>query len=280
MRKAIIFSGIFHVVLLLAVLVSFDWWSDDEREEIISVQLVEFDDLTDEPVVEEVAEEIIEPELEPDVEPEPEPEPVKEPVAELPPPVAEEAPPPVAELEVIPAPEVAPKAPPVRVTKDIPNLRPLDKPKTPSKFDKSRIAALLDKREREDAPKPPPVKVEKEVQPVKRSQIEQARVTASIQAAIKSQVESCWNAPIGASYAETLIVEIRINLRPDGTLIGAPKILDENRMKNDSFFRVAAEAARRAVQRCASRERPLKLPREEYEIWRDVVLKFDPSKVF
>ena len=79
----------------------------------------------------------------------------------------------------------------------------------------------------------------------------------------------------GASYAETLIVRIDIRLAPDGSLIGQPDIHDKNRMKSDNFFRAAAEAARRAVQRCT----PLELPEAYYDEWKDIRLNFDPSKM-
>ena len=78
-----------------------------------------------------------------------------------------------------------------------------------------------------------------------------------------------------AKYAEELVVRIRINLAPDGQLVGTPKILDTSRMRSDGFFRAAAEAARRAIQLCGK----LELPVQDYDIWKEVVLNFDPSKM-
>ena len=280
MKKGVLYSVGFHLALLLVMVIGFDWWGDSDREEIIPVEIVELDDLVDEPVPEPI-EEIVEPDPEPDIEPEPEPEP--EPVADVPPPpVVEETPEPSPEPEPMPEPEPEAEVTPKRVTQDIPNLRPREKPRPPSRFDTARIRQSLLKDTRETV-EPPPVKTvqpkrEQDPKP-RRNQVQEARARAGIQDAIRTQIEPCWNAPIGASYAETLIVKIQIYLRPDGTLSGSPRIMDASRMDKDPFFRAAAEAARRAIERCASRDRPLKLPREDYDIWRDVVLNFDPSKM-
>jgi hypothetical protein len=47
-------------------------------------------------------------------------------------------------------------------------------------------------------------------------------------------------------------------------------------MFRDSFFRSAAENARRAILRCS----PFTLPPNKYEVWRDLTLRFDPSRMF
>ncbi len=272
MRKSIVFSAIFHIVLAAVIFFGVDLF-DEEPPVITVVELVEYEEIAEE------AASVEPPEIEPDPIPEPEPEEAPEPepeeVAEVPA-RAEEAPAPEPE----PEPEVAPvaKTPekPKLVTQDIPNIRPRTKPKPPSRFDTNRIAALLDKRQEEAKPQAP-----KTLQPKKpaapnkpkRTSIQDQRVRASIQQAIASQISNCWNPPVGASYAETLIVKIHIYLRPDGNLIRAPEILDKNRMARDSFFRAAAEAARRAIQRCA----PFVLPKEDYDVWDFVELNFDPS---
>lgn len=135
----------------------------------------------------------------------------------------------------------------------------------------SRLAALLDKRQDETkAEATPDTKINEN-----RSLLDVARISAGVEQAIRSQIERCWRAPAGVSYAETLIVRIQVFLRPDGSLARLPKILDERRMEQDQLFRAAAEAARRAVQKCA----PLDLPRENYDVWREFVLNFDPSKM-
>ncbi|HEY8351936.1 MAG TPA: hypothetical protein VIK87_05285, partial [Sphingomonadales bacterium] len=107
----------------------------------------------------------------------------------------------------------------------------------------------------------------------RRSETERRQLSAGLQDLIRSQIQPCWSVPAGAQSAENLQVEIRIYLHPNGALARAPEIVDTARMARDDYYRVAAESARRAVQRCA----PLKLPPETYDLWREIVLSFDPK---
>ena len=93
--------------------------------------------------------------------------------------------------------------------------------------------------------------------------------------AIQQQMSRCWRIDAGARDAESLIVEIRVVLNPDATVRDA-QIVDFDRMFQDSFFRSAAENARRAILRCS----PFTLPPNKYDVWRDLTLRFDPSRMF
>ena len=93
--------------------------------------------------------------------------------------------------------------------------------------------------------------------------------------AIRYQIEQCWSVPAGARDAEDMIVRIRVFLNPDGTLSKPPEIVDEAH-GSDSFYRTAAESARRAVLQCA----PLKnLPANKYKLWRELTLTFNPRQM-
>ena len=83
--------------------------------------------------------------------------------------------------------------------------------------------------------------------------------------------------PAGAKEAENLSIEIKMAMNPDGTVRQA-RILDQNRLQSDPFFRAAAESALRAVlnPHC----NPLKLPPEKYQQWQNMVLIFDPIQMF
>ncbi len=267
MRNALAISLIFHAAIIVAVMLGLSLYPTEKYPDIAIVEIVEYDDiaayaapLLPEP---EIAEVVEEPEPTPVAEPEPEPEPEPDPVelAALPPNPEPVPPPPVPAIG---------KPEPQAVTRDIPNITPRTKPRPPKRFDTGRIAALLDKRQKEKTPSTTP-RAQKSRKAV--GNLERARRTANIQQALNAQIGRCWSAPVGASYAETLIVKIRIYLMPDGKLVRPPDILDVARMETDSFFRAAAEAARRAIQRCA----PLNLPIQDYEEWREVVLNFDPS---
>lgn len=257
MRRELTVSAGIHVAILVVAVIGFDWFSDDP---LIDLDVVEIE------FVDTIEEETQAPEEQPA--PEPEPEPVRQAEAPAPEPIA------------VPEPRERPKVEPEPKPKPrpIPNVTPRAKPKPPSRLNTAALAALLDKRqeetEAEAKQKPteprPDIKINEN-----RSTLDVARISAGVKQAIRSQIERCWSAPAGASYAETLIVRIQIFLRPDGSLARLPKILDERRMQRDQFFRAAAEAARRAVQKCA----PLDLPRENYDVWREVVLNFDPSRM-
>ena len=176
-------------------------------------------------------------------------------------------PPPPDEIANLPKPrkKVEPPKPEPKLAQLDVKPRPKPKPPKPqSMFDPNRIAALLDKSKKEEAPSAP--------QP---QSLDVARETASLQDAIRSQVQSCWLVPAGAPEAENLVVRLRISLNPDGSLSRPPEIVDQGRLGQSDYYRVAAESARRAVQKCS----PLKLPVDSYDLWRDIELTFDPKQM-
>jgi hypothetical protein len=79
----------------------------------------------------------------------------------------------------------------------------------------------------------------------------------------------------GARDAEELIVVIHVQLNRDGSVRRA-EIVDEGRVTKDAYYRSAAENARRAIYSC----QPFELPVKRYDIWRDMVLRFDPRQMF
>ena len=94
---------------------------------------------------------------------------------------------------------------------------------------------------------------------------------------VRQQIRECWSLPAGAKEAENLSIEIKMAMNPDGTVRQA-RILDQNRLQSDPFFRAAAESALRAVlnPHC----NPLKLPPEKYQQWQNMILIFDPRDMF
>lgn len=91
---------------------------------------------------------------------------------------------------------------------------------------------------------------------------------------IRGQVSRCWNPPSGTRDADTLQVSLEISVDPKGNVTSV-SIVDDTRMTVDRPFQSAAESARRAVLKCA----PLKLPIDQYEIWKEIKFNFDPSKM-
>ena len=70
-------------------------------------------------------------------------------------------------------------------------------------------------------------------------------------------------------------VRLRVSFNPDGTVTGRPEVQNP---RGDSNFQVLANSAVRAVMRCSA-EGGVRLPRERYETWREVVLNFDPKEM-
>jgi colicin import membrane protein len=91
--------------------------------------------------------------------------------------------------------------------------------------------------------------------------------------ALRAQLMTCWNPPVGVADAKDLIVIVRFALNRDGSVSGEPTVV--NRDAN-ALFQVAAESATRAIRRC----QPFRLPAAKYEAWRDVEVKFDPNDMF
>lgn len=93
--------------------------------------------------------------------------------------------------------------------------------------------------------------------------------------AVKQQIWPCWSPPVGAPQAEKLAVKIKLYLNQDGSLQRA-QFVDGLRIGGDRFYRIAAEAAMRAVRRCTPLQR---LPPKKYSEWREMTLNFDPSEI-
>ncbi|WP_427025827.1 hypothetical protein ACP4J4_07940 [Aureimonas ureilytica] len=92
--------------------------------------------------------------------------------------------------------------------------------------------------------------------------------------ALRGQISKCWNPPAGNTDAGSFQVKISMQLDPSGAVQGMPQI--EQGGGASPAQRAAAEAAIRAVRRCA----PYNLPAEKYETWADVTVNFDPSQMF
>lgn len=223
----------------------------------------------------------------PKPEPKPEPAPAK---AESTPPAPKPEPPRTAEPKAAPDPAPAPDKPKTAEAPRVPTppKRPeppkemakaepkaAEKPKKPeTTFSPDRIAALIDKRapsrtERSGDEVSSTASVGASTGTAPRLALSQQRM---IDAAIREQVQACWNPPIGAAGANDLRVTVRFALNPDGTLSGSPAVT--NRTANP-FFQAAADSALRAVYRCS----PLNLPQQAYDYWKEIEVAFDPREM-
>ena len=86
---------------------------------------------------------------------------------------------------------------------------------------------------------------------------------------LKKAIQLCWSIPVNTHST----ARVQISLNKDGSLAGPPKILDPVTPPPDKL----AESAIRAITRCAPFP-GLTSYAAHYDLWRDVVLTFDPGE--
>lgn len=147
-----------------------------------------------------------------------------------------------------------------------------EKPKKPTKPKASEYDALL--KTLEDTVKKNDRK-EKVDKTTKGPSDVGAPLSLSVKDAIKKQIESCWNPPAGNKDAAKLQILLNIAFNRDGS-VASVRIIDTIKYGNDEMYKVAADAAVRAVYKAS----PLQnLPAEQYNIWKNLELNFDPSNL-
>jgi len=140
-------------------------------------------------------------------------------------------------------------------------------------FDPNNIAALIDKSKENFA------ETNKTTNKVTQSQVRNAEprgLSLNEEDALKAQIFGCWSIPLGLPYNENLLVRIKLQLKPDGTVVKS-EILDHVRMNKpgQGFYKVLAESALRAIRLC----QPLRVPTTGYERWKDLQLNFDANEM-
>lgn len=103
------------------------------------------------------------------------------------------------------------------------------------------------------------------------------QLTASEMDAVKAQLAKCWNVSSGAKDAKNLKVKIYLWLTPEGTVRKA-KVLKDVFLHHDPFYKIAADRALNAVLDKACQ--PLPLPKNKFELWKEMTLEFDPKEMF
>ena len=94
--------------------------------------------------------------------------------------------------------------------------------------------------------------------------------------ALRQQLSRCWSIQAGARYAENLVVEVRLIVAADRRVTSAT-IVDQWRYGQDSYFRAAADSAIRAIN--SPQCEVLNLNPEKYDLWKDMVVTFDPREM-
>jgi len=139
------------------------------------------------------------------------------------------------------------------------------------KFDPRQVAALLDKRT--------PQRVAAAGEALNNTvslgapRGAAAQLSQSELDALRARLAQLWNPPAGATNPEELIVQVRIRLKPDGTLAAPPEVLNSGR---SPLFMAARDSAARAVLRGQPFDM---LKPEHYEQWKDIEITFDPREM-
>jgi len=140
-------------------------------------------------------------------------------------------------------------------------------------FDTNSIAALIDKSKVESA------ETNKKLDKITQDQdknMDFSGLSLSEEDALKAQIFGCWSIPLGLPYNEDLLVRIKLQLKPDGSIIKT-EILDHARMNKpgQGFYKVLAQSALRAIKLC----QPLRVPSKGYEKWKELQLNFDARQM-
>ena len=140
-------------------------------------------------------------------------------------------------------------------------------------FDPNNIAALIDKSKVESAEA---INKTDKITQDQQKNVDNKGLSFSEEDALKAQIFGCWSIPLGLPYNENLLVRIKLELNPDGT-ISQSEIIDHARMNKpgQGFYKVLAESALRAIKLC----QPLRVPSTGYERWKELQLNFDAREM-
>jgi hypothetical protein len=265
-NRSIIISSVFHVFIIFITAMSLPFLSKKpiDLPPIVSIELIQITEKTNIPFAPK-AKKIIEK--------------VKEKEKKL---VSEQAPPKKVKKDkpdAVPMPDddlkkvdkiKEDKQNPEKIDDEVKQVSEFEKKEL---FDPNNIAALIDKSKVESA------ETNKKDNKVTQDQVknfDNAGLTLSEEDALKAQIFGCWSIPLGLPYNENLLVRIKLQLKPDGTVIKS-EILDHARMNRpgQGFYKVLAESALRAVKLC----QPLRVPSTGYERWKELQLNFDAREM-
>ena len=266
MSRSIIISSVLHLILILITAVSLPFLAKKpiNLPPIVSVELIQISEKTNIPFAPK-AEKIIEK--------------IKEKEKKL---VSEQAPPKKVKKikpDSIPMPDEniekikkveKDKQNPEKIDNEVKQVSEFEKKEL---FDPNNIAALIDKSKVERAET---LKKTDKISQDQDRNIENAGLSLSEEDALKAQIFGCWSIPLGLPYNENLLVRIKLQLKPDGSVISS-EILDHARMNKpgQGFYKVLAESALRAIKLC----QPLRVPSTGYERWKDLQLNFDAREM-
>ncbi len=266
MSRSILISSVLHFILVIITAMSLPFLAKKpiDLPPIVSVELIQITDKTNIPFAPKAKKTI---------------EKIKEKEKKL---VSEQAPPKKVKKikpDSIPMPEdnikkvkkiEEDKQNPEKIDNEVKQVSEFEKKEL---FDPNNIAALIDKSKIESSEN---IKKTNKVSQDQDKNIENIGLSLSEEDALKAQIFGCWSIPLGLPYNENLLVRIKLELKPDGSIISS-EILDHARMNKpgQGFYKVLAESALRAIKLC----QPLRVPSTGYERWKDLQLNFDAREM-
>jgi hypothetical protein len=265
-NRSLIISSVFHIFIIFITAMSLPFLSKKaiDLPPIVSIELIQITDKTSIPFAPKAKKTI---------------EKIKEKEKKL---VSEQAPPKKVKKikpDAIPMPDdkvkkvekiKEDKQNPEKIDNEVKQVSEFEKKEL---FDPNNIAALIDKSKEESAET---IKKSNKVTQDQDRNVENAGLTLSEEDALKAQIFGCWSIPLGLPYNENLLVRIKLQLKPDGSVVKS-EILDHARMNRpgQGFYKVLAESALRAVKLC----QPLRVPSTGYERWKELQLNFDAREM-
>lgn len=184
----------------------------------------------------------------------------------------------------VPLPDVQPRSKPdadvIKRRTIVAQATPHTKPRPPTSFDSSRIAALIDRsiKEQPQVTQDREKLLEQAVESAKAMDLDSKRRTVSFEDYIRAKMLECWSVPAGAPAGAEMKVVVTFTLNPEGYLMGAPKIKQQSRMfqSGGEYYKIFAESAARAIRRCEPYDQ---MSREYYQEWQDWELTFNPEEM-
>jgi hypothetical protein len=153
---------------------------------------------------------------------------------------------------------------------------PEQKPEQGNRLDSRRLATVIDRSIKDAARRPREfdnlaTRLEKDLP---RTAVLSPAEAASLAQAMMAQILRCASFPTGAEDIARMRVMVRIQLLPDGRVVGQPTIVETEGQTSDNAptFRVFTEAVKRAILRC----QPYTLPADKYEAWREQDINVAP----
>jgi len=265
-NRSLIISSILHILLIMITAMSLPFLAKKpiDLPPIVSVELIQIKDKTNIPFIPKAKKTI---------------EKIKEKEKKL---VSEQAPPKKVKKikpDSVPMPDdkvkkvekiKEDKQNPEKIDNEVKQVSEFEKKDL---FDPNNIAALIDKSKVETS------KDNNKTDKISQDQqknLENVGLSLSEEDALKAQIFGCWSIPLGLPYNENLLVRIKLELNPDGT-VSQSEILDHARMNRpgQGFYKVLAESALRAIKLC----QPLRVPTTGYERWKELQLNFDAREM-